>query len=119
MNQIIPDRIIILYPNHAHKLIRTAVQVHVKHLLSTHWEEVSSRKVGAPSVSLEERIVRLVLEHRKIALEQALGWCESQVYDLEASKRDEYRRGQRRGSQDCVHVVSQLLQDEPPVEVLK
>lgn len=113
MNQIIPDRIIVINTNPAHHLIRTAVQVHVKHLLSTHWEEISGRKLGAPSISLEERIVRLILEHRKIALGQALDWCTSQVYDLEASKKDEYRRGQRRGAHDCVHVVSQLLQDEP------
>jgi len=43
------------------------------------------------------------------ALQEAIRICESQVIPEELTKDDEYRRGQRRGSHDCVSVLERHL----------
>ncbi len=53
---------------------------------------------------------------RQAGLAEAITWCRTQVYDEEAAKHDEYRRGQRRGAQDCVSVLERLVAYVPPRE---
>lgn len=117
MTEIKPDRIIFINPE-------TAAQAMARH----YWEAGEKQKARIrseirkiweeakrqPIKSYDERILQLVLQHRRECLTDALNDCLGQRLNKEdAEANGEYRRGQYRGADDCVTMVERLLKGEP------
>lgn len=59
---------------------------------------------------LNDSLAKIFREIRLNALEEALSLCESQVIDVPDDCPDEYRRGQKRGSLDCITLIKRTIE---------
>ena len=87
------------------------ITIFTYHCKAPHWDDIHIVKMSALLRDKESECLCPINGIRRMALEEAARWAESQAPDIDDDYPDEYRRGQKQGALAAAKMIRRLYQE--------